>query len=283
MPDVGEALNLELLDLEGCLQLREISPSIGLLKKLAILNLKNCKNLISLPNTILGLNSLEYLNVSGCSKLYNNKLLDESRNTKHLKKLCLVEAPIHFQSTSSFMKKMLLWPLDLLYSRAQRDSGSCLLPSSPTLPCLRELNLSFCNLVQIPDAIGKLSFLERLNLKGNNFVTLPNLKNLSRLYYLNLQHCKRFKYLPELPSRTDLPSDIYELPFPYSISYEHLTEDDEDRAGLMIFNCPKVVERERCTSMSVSWMIQIVQVCMLLPSTFLLIICFLCRKPATNS
>jgi len=202
MPDVREALKLEKIELEGCIKLRKINPSIGLLRKLVSLNLGNCKNLVSLPNTILDLNSLEFLNLSGCSKLYNKELLNERRNTKHLNKLCLVEAPIRSQSTSSFLKKKLLQSLDLLYSRARRDSVSYLLPSSPTLSscltCLRELNLSFCNLVQIPDVIGKLSCLEQLNLKGNNFTTLPNLKNLSRLYHLNLQHCKRFKRLPVL-------------------------------------------------------------------------------------
>ncbi|KOM50311.1 hypothetical protein LR48_Vigan08g113800 [Vigna angularis] len=45
MPDVAEALNLEGIELEGCIQLRKLSPSIGLLSKLTILNLKNCENL----------------------------------------------------------------------------------------------------------------------------------------------------------------------------------------------------------------------------------------------
>jgi len=94
MSDVREALNLERIYLEGCIKLEKLNPSIGLLRNLAILNLRNCKNFVSLSNTILGLDSLEYLNVSGCSKLYNNELLDEQRNTRHLKKLCLAEAPI---------------------------------------------------------------------------------------------------------------------------------------------------------------------------------------------
>ena len=197
-------------------------------------------------------------------------------NTQHLKKPCLVEAPFRSQSTSSFIKGMFLWSLGLLYSRAQRDSITCLLPSSPTLPCLRELDLSFCNLVQIPDAIGKLSCLEGLNLKGNNFATLPSLKDLSKLYDLNLQHCKRFKYLPDLPSRTDLHSKFPRLPSSNLINFK-------GQVGLNFFNCPKLVERERCTSMIFSWMIQVVQVCMLLPSSFLLLIYFLCRKTATNA
>ncbi|ESW06525.1 hypothetical protein PHAVU_010G055200 [Phaseolus vulgaris] len=243
MPDVRDALNLEKIELKGCIKLRKINPSIGLLKKLAFLNLGNCKNLVSLPHTILDLNSLEYLNVSGCSKLYNNELLDERRNKDHLKKLCLVEAHILSQSTPSFIKKMFLQPSDLLF------------PSSPTLPCsltcLRELDLSFCKLVRIPDVIGKLSCLERLNLKGNNFTTLPNLQNLFRLYHLNLQHCKKFKRLPVLPLQTDYSSEFCKLPLSCFT--------DEKLVGLIIYNCPKLVERELCTSLIFSWMIQIVQ------------------------
>ncbi|CAJ1978702.1 unnamed protein product [Sphenostylis stenocarpa] len=261
MPDLRDALNLERLALEGCIKLRKINPSLGLLRKLAVLNLTNCINLVSLPKSIFGLTSLQYLSVSGCSKLYNNELIDEPRNEENLKKLCLVEAPIHSQSTSSLIKKWLVrWPLDLLYSRAQRDSISYLIPSSATLPYLRELDLSFCNLVQIPDAIEKLHCLEKLNLKGNNFVTLPSLKDLFRLYNLNIQHCKRLKYFPNLPSRTQLPSDVYSVDLSYSPSVAtRFIPDDEVSAGLIVFNCPELVDRERFTSMSVSWMIQIFQ------------------------
>jgi len=170
-----------------------------------------------------------------------------------------------------------LWPSDLLYSRAQRDLITYLLPSFPTFPCLHELNLNFYNLVQIPDVIGKLSCLERLNLKGNNFDTLPNLKDLFRLYYLNLQHCKQFKYLLHLPSRTNFPSKLYTRKTSYLKGFE------ETMVGLNFFNCLELVERERFTSMIFSWMIQVIQVCILLPSSFLLLIYFLCRKTATNA
>jgi Leucine-rich repeat (LRR) protein len=40
-----------------------------------------------------------------------------------------------------------------------------------------ELDISFCGLRKIPDAIGCLRWLERLDLGGNNFVTLPSLKH----------------------------------------------------------------------------------------------------------
>ena len=83
------------------------------------------------------------LSLSGCSQLYNIRLLGELRDSEHLKKIDIdEEAPIP-QSTSS-------------YSREQKNAVTCLLPSTPVFPCLHELDLSFCNLRQIPDAIGNL-------------------------------------------------------------------------------------------------------------------------------
>ncbi|XP_022636912.1 disease resistance protein RML1B-like [Vigna radiata var. radiata] len=224
MPDVAEAQNLEWIILLGCVQLQKLNPSIGSLKKLVLLNLTYCEKLVILSNTILGLNSLKYLYVRGCSIIGSNCLLDETRNTKHL--------------------------------------ISYLSPSCP-LSCLCELNLSYCNLLQIPDYIGKLHCLQSLNLEGNNFVTLPNFKDLLRLYFLNLQNCKRLKYLPDLPSRTVLPSEPFTSRFPSSILKSHLTS--LKFTGLMIFGCPELVEIEQLTTKSFSWTIQIIEATYQLP------------------
>ncbi|KAK7405094.1 hypothetical protein VNO78_06286 [Psophocarpus tetragonolobus] len=254
MPNFSKAPNLECLNLEGCIKLREIHPCICTLRKLVDFSVKDCKSLLWLPNCILSLNSLEHLNISACSKLYNIPLFDERKNEEHSKKICISEAPSHSQSTSSFTKRWLTWPL-LLNSRVPKESISCLLPSSPIFPCMSPLNLSFCNLVEIPDAIGNLSCLERLNLMGNSFATLPSLKELSKLYYLNLQHCQQLKYLPELPSRIELPSKGY---MPFSPVITSLVPIKNE--GLYMFNCPELAKRECYTGIGLSWMIQIVQV-----------------------
>ncbi|KAH7521159.1 hypothetical protein FEM48_Zijuj07G0003600 [Ziziphus jujuba var. spinosa] len=44
--------NLERLALEGCRNIVEVHPSIGILKKLRLLNLKDCSSLLSLPDFI---------------------------------------------------------------------------------------------------------------------------------------------------------------------------------------------------------------------------------------
>lgn len=63
--DLIEALNLERLDLQGCIQLKKIHPSIGLLRKVIDLNLGDCKSLTKLPHFAEALN-LKWLNLEGC-------------------------------------------------------------------------------------------------------------------------------------------------------------------------------------------------------------------------
>ncbi|XP_061368690.1 disease resistance protein RPV1-like [Gastrolobium bilobum] len=233
MPNFGEVPNLEKLNLEGCIKLVEIDPSIGLLRKLAHLNLTDCKNLVSIPNNIVGLTSLERLYLSGCSKMVNKQLRE------HLKKFDISsETAMHSQSTSF---KRFLFPFRSLYSTTLKASATCLLPSLPSFSCMTILDLSFCDLQQLPDGIGSLHSLESLRLEGNKFVTLTcSLKELSRLVELTLSHCKQLKSLPELPSRTDMNEQL--------------------RVRLLqAFNCPNLEERERCSTMIFPWMAQVIE------------------------
>lgn len=69
MPDFKGLPNLERLDLEGCIGLVKLDPSIVFLPNLKFLNFRNCNNLVSVPNNLFGCSSLEILNLAGCSKL----------------------------------------------------------------------------------------------------------------------------------------------------------------------------------------------------------------------
>ncbi|KAF7840424.1 TMV resistance protein N [Senna tora] len=60
--------NLEKLNVEGCIGLVMLDPSITFLTNLKLLNLRNCTSLVSVPNNLFGQTSLEILNVAGCSK-----------------------------------------------------------------------------------------------------------------------------------------------------------------------------------------------------------------------
>ncbi|XP_045826119.1 disease resistance protein RUN1-like [Trifolium pratense] len=238
MPSFLEIPNLELLDLEGCIKLVQIDPSIGILRRLSELNLKNCTNLVSIPNKIFGLSSLKYLNISGCP----NFSLEGQRKIEHLEMLENNKITTEYQPIS-FIYKVLMPPFRFLNFQKSRDPIGLLLPLVSLLSCLQHLDLSFCNLVQIPNTIRWLHCLETLNLRGNNFVTLPSFKELFKLRELNLEHCKQLKYLPELPSKTVLPArETYYI------------------VVLNIFGCPSLTDIECCYRMVLSWIIQLLQV-----------------------
>ncbi|CAK8576912.1 unnamed protein product [Lathyrus sativus] len=222
MPDFGEFPNLERLNLKGCIKLVQLDPSIGLLRKIVYLNLKNCKSLVSIPNNIFGLSSLIVLKMSGCS----GSCLKEFNNTRHL----------DISETASHSHSLLPSP----------TTKTMVFPSFLSLYCLLEVDISYCGLSQVPEAIGCLRCLEILDLGGNNFVTLPSLRELSKLVHLNLENCKCLESLPELP-------------FPTTIEHD-LPKNFRRRTGLFIFNCPKISDKEKCSRMTILWMTQLIQV-----------------------
>ena len=239
MPYFGDFPNLERLNLEGCIELVQLDPSIGLLKKLVYLNLKHCKNLISIPKSIFGLSSLKDLNLSGCSKAFSNP-----RN------LNISESASHSQSVYSISK----WTTLRYHSSFPTPTAHTnRLPSFISLYCLRDVDISFCSLSQVPDAISCLHWLEKLDLGGNNFVTLPSLGKLSKLAYLSLEHSKLLESFPQLPFPTTIELNLHKS------NFENSRNGSWRRLGLLIFNCPKLGERECYSRMAYSWMIQFIQ------------------------
>ncbi|KAL4594403.1 hypothetical protein ACB092_12G017900 [Castanea dentata] len=156
IPEFGENMkSVSKLYLDGT-TISKLPTSIGNLTGLVLLNVKDCKNLMTLPISFSNLNSLEKLHLSGCSKLLKSlgateclEGLDETGTAKKFKKLFI-----------SVVKRRSTNPLDLSIT-----SLSCL----RSLSKLETLDLSYCNLNAIPKAIGGLSTLENLILRGNNF------------------------------------------------------------------------------------------------------------------
>ncbi|MED6156727.1 hypothetical protein PIB30_017101 [Stylosanthes scabra] len=236
LPDLSQAPNLLYLDLEGCVKLAHLDPSIGSLEKLCFLNLENCENLVSIPNSIFDLNSLHHLNLSGCSKLIKYQLLDNPWQTEQLK---MVDTSESVQShMTSPVCQTLTRSIRFFYSKRRANLADSLVSSLPRFPTLVVLDISFCNLLQIPDAIGQLQCLERLNIGGNNFITLPHcIEELPKLRELNLEYCMHLKWLPS----TLLPMG--------RSSY----------GGLYVFNCPNLSNTEGYRLTAISWLIKVIQ------------------------
>ncbi|GKE28329.1 NB-ARC domains-containing protein [Tanacetum coccineum] len=211
-PDVSEITNLEELDLEGCVNLSTLHPSIGMLKKLVVLNLKDCTQVRSFPSKV-EMDSLQVLNLSGCLKV--DKLSEDLGKIKSLTELhadrttitklpSFVSSLINLESLSFGGQRRIQprwWtsitaPFGLLSKQHQPQR----LVSLAGLHMLKKLNLSYCNLVQIPESIGGLSCLKNLNLEGNNLLEVPgSLSRLSSLRYLDVNGCKKLEVLLELP------------------------------------------------------------------------------------
>ncbi|KAL6123038.1 hypothetical protein ACLB2K_075561 [Fragaria x ananassa] len=222
-PDFTGTPNLEKLVLVGCTSLFKIHPSIVLLKRLKIWNFRDCKSIKSLPSEV-HMEFLEIFDVSGCSKL--KRIPEFVGQTKRLSKLSLGGIAVEKLPSSIELLGESLVKLDLngivireqpysLFLKLQnlmvssfgffpRKSPHPLIPLLASLKhfsSLRKLNLNDCNLCEgdIPNELGSLSSLESLQLRGNNFVTLPSIHLLSKLYYIDVRNCKRLQQLPELP------------------------------------------------------------------------------------
>ncbi|CAN6582555.1 unnamed protein product [Malus baccata var. baccata] len=227
-PDFTSIQNLKKLVLEGCTNLAKIHPSIAFLRRLRILNLKDCKSIMSLPNKV-EMESLEVFDISGCSKvkkipefvgeMKNFRRLSLSRTVvqemassvirRSLEEIDLSRTALKETESSLVSVKNLVlsnfmgsnaplarsWRSFFTFgefSAKISHPASVVLASLKDLCFLKKLNLKNCNHCEgaIPDDIGFLSSLERLNLSGNHLVSLPaSIGGLSKLQDLNLRNC----------------------------------------------------------------------------------------------
>lgn len=217
-PEILENMEgLRELFLDGT-AIKELPLSVEHLNGLVLLNLRNCERLITLPSSICNLKSLSTLTLSGCSQL--EKLPENLGNLECLVELvadgsAIIQPPssivllrnlkvLSFQGCNGSPSGLWnSWFWSMLCLRRISDSTGFRLPSLSGLCSLKQLNLSDCNIKEgaLPNDLGGyLSSLEYLNLKGNDFVTLPTgISKLCNLKALYLGCCKRLQELPMLP------------------------------------------------------------------------------------
>ncbi|XP_039059138.1 TMV resistance protein N-like [Hibiscus syriacus] len=213
-PSVGVLSRLKLLNLRSCTSLRNLPTKIGI-ESLETLILKDCRNLISLPSSIGGCKCLKTLDLSGCYKVEN--LPENLQQVELLEELDLSETAIAKPPSFIFQLKNLkvlslnrfktpssklapnLPSLFQVFQRGRIVSVPLMLHSLSGLISLRELKLRNCNLRDgdIPSDIYCLSYLEKLELGGNNFISLPvSGIRFPRLQYLGLSNCRELKSFP---------------------------------------------------------------------------------------
>ena len=273
IPDLSGASKLEKLIIQNCTRLYKIHASVGDLKKLVQLDLKGCKNLSSLPNTTCSLMSLKTLNLCDCSRLV--KLQENLGNLEGLKELNVSGTAIRLSLSLKNLKNLsigghafLLFKNLLNFPLLQRRSPdpmamSRLMCVLSCLSCLTKLNLSYCNLREVPNVIGCFSSLRGLDLSGNSFVCLPkNISQLSKLDYICLCGCTDLQLLPELPlniSHVDVQGCT-------SLETLIIRPEDDFRPHLHLLNCIKLIDNQGYGDILLKMLIHYIQVSLFLLS-----------------
>ncbi|KAK4573379.1 hypothetical protein RGQ29_031371 [Quercus rubra] len=267
---------LEIFDLSGCSRLNKFPEIEGNMSRLPILclnktaikdlplsvehltglielDLRDCKNLSSLSNACCCLMSLKILTLSGCSKLDtlpknlgNIEGLEEldvsgtaitglPLSVVHLKNLKILSLRRCVGLSSKSFNKLFSFPL--MQQKRSPDPMGKLEFSLQGLWSLTKLDLSYCNIQMIPDVLGSLSSLEELNLKGNNFVYLPeSIIQLSNLGVLYLGGCTQLKMLPKLP----LNMGLIHAPGCTSLETLSFSPEYDFGPGINLLNCVKL-------------------------------------------
>ncbi|GKB37507.1 NB-ARC domains-containing protein [Tanacetum coccineum] len=179
-PDFSEITNLEVLDLEGCVNMVTIHPSIGMLKRLIVLNMRDCRRARNFPSKV-EMDSLQVLNLSGCLNV--NQVPEAFWSRWWTTIPGFIWNQQHPQRSVS---------LECLHMLTSLNFSYCNLVQVPEsiggLSCLVDLNLKWNNLLEVPESIGGLLCLEDLNLEGNNLLKVPeSIGGLSCLVDLNLK------------------------------------------------------------------------------------------------
>ncbi|KAI7755149.1 hypothetical protein M8C21_026019 [Ambrosia artemisiifolia] len=176
--------NLRSIDLRFSKDLTKI-PDLTSVPNLVKLNLEGCTKLKDLHESVIFHKKLQFLNLSGCAHLQS---LGRSNMEMEALVTLLLSGCSNLKHVPEFGNNMKC--LEHLYVDGTNIKR---LPESLGELCnLRKLDA-------IPDGIGLLHQLVNLDLSGNDFASLPtNISLLSNLRILCLNNCKRLQSLPKL-------------------------------------------------------------------------------------
>ncbi|XP_060671822.1 disease resistance protein RUN1-like, partial [Ziziphus jujuba] len=243
-PNFGWFPNLDRLVLEGCRNLVEVHPSIGILTKLRLLNLKDCSSLRSLPDFI-SMESLEICVLSGCSSL--EKIPYVVGNMGNLSQFYLDGCGT---TTKNQSKTIFQYLGDPLFNSRNRNNLECLLSNIPNVTklCLRN-----CDLLEgaIPREINCLTSLQVLDVGRNKFISLPDsISQLAKLKFLGLAHCNLLQTMPALPPSIEYVEarDCSSL-VTLSNAFKEITCTD---LALSFINCYKLKQNQDIKSLMVT-------------------------------
>ncbi|KAH1083945.1 hypothetical protein J1N35_023706 [Gossypium stocksii] len=204
LPSLLGLSSLKKLNLRDCnLCEGDIPSDISRLSSLKHLDLGG-NNFISIPSCVTRISKLEFLRLSDCRALKSlpellTSIEENLQQLEFLQELDLSKTAL--RKPPSFISQLknlqvLSFNGSKAIQRGRINSMASMLPSLLGLSSLQFLDLSHCNLFDIPSDICCLFSLKELDLSGNNFTSIPS--SLFNLAYLGLSSCKELKSLPEL-------------------------------------------------------------------------------------
>ena len=253
--------------------LEQVPSSIMHLSHLKAFHLDNCKKLKSLSSSISKLKSLNSLSLNGCTKLENfPEILEPMEFLEQLdlhatgiKKLPFsIEKLVGLCYLSLSSCENLEFVPSSIYNINRLKSiffTNCSklenLPPMSDLCHLGYLDLSYCNVVEIPDSLGYLSSVITLDLRGNSFGSIPaSIKQLSKLKVLKLSDCKKLRSLPGLPSSLEYLNasgcELLEEVSPSSTEFTrgHIDCNALHRWDFLFYGCLKLDQDARHNTMT---------------------------------
>ncbi|KAG7568313.1 Leucine-rich repeat [Arabidopsis thaliana x Arabidopsis arenosa] len=221
LPDFSSAPKLEELITKGCMRLERFPDTIGSLSSLKKLDVSHCDCLMDLemiigelptlqkpipgifrqvavdiPDSKDTLNSLTDISIQGKLHFWLSSLRGKAA---HLSFSCLQRVPYGHVHPRVMSELYGFKSLDIMRFNYKSDGPSFKCYSFSKFPYLTELNLINLNIQSIPDDIGFLRELQKLDLSGNDFTYLPEeMVNLSKMKSLRLFNCCNIQKLPKL-------------------------------------------------------------------------------------
>ncbi|KAI9071686.1 hypothetical protein K1719_046345 [Acacia pycnantha] len=193
---------LKTLDVKGT-SITKLPESLGSLTSIETLDLMGCKSLFRLPSNFHKLKCLKVLDISWC--LSFSHLPVELKENESLEKLdasgtAIARVPYSLRYLKK-LKTLAFHGCNLRETMTPRHSflkgmGFTVF----NIESLTELDLSYCNIIDriIPEDLSGLLSLQKLDLSGNKFESLPDgVSKILNLKYLYLTSCPNLQFLPQ--------------------------------------------------------------------------------------
>nr|XP_048323891.1 disease resistance-like protein DSC1 [Ziziphus jujuba var. spinosa] len=188
IPDLAHGPNLETINLEYCISLLQLPPTLQYHCKLSSLNLRCCSKLEKLPELS---RNLKELVLEGCTEI--KEVPSSFGSLDKLKSLNLrnCKALMNLPSSTSNMDSL----------KSLSLSACASIDMFPSLPrFLNRLDISGTVIKAVPSSVDKLSGLVKFYLKGcKRPESLPTSNyNLKAVTFLSLSGCSKLRYIPEI-------------------------------------------------------------------------------------